>query len=49
LKQNSTSVVFRKAYNFVQVDVVSGAMILTAWAVDNDGTMTIVDGAVIKP
>jgi predicted phosphodiesterase len=49
LKQNSTSVVFRKAYNFVQVDVVSGAMTLTAWAVDNHGTMTIVDGAVIKP
>jgi hypothetical protein len=49
LKKNPSSLVFRKAYNFVQVDVTSGGMTLTARAVDNEGVATIVDQAVIKP
>jgi hypothetical protein len=42
------SLVFKEANNFVLVDVTSGEMVLTAWAVDNNGVATIVDRAAIK-
>lgn len=49
LRKNPSSLVFRKAYNFVQVEVKSGVMVLTAWTVDNDGVATTADQAVITP
>lgn len=49
LRKNPSSLVFRKAYNFVRVDVKSGVMALTAWTVDNDGVATTPDQAVITP
>jgi hypothetical protein len=49
VRKNPSSLVFRRAHNFVQVDVTSGAMTLTAWAVDNDAVATIVDRAAITP
>jgi len=49
LDKNPNSLVFRKSHHFVKVDVVPGAMVLTAWVVDNDAVSTIVDRAVITP
>jgi hypothetical protein len=47
LRENPKSLVFRETYNFVQVDVTSGELVLTAWAVDNSGVPTKADQAVI--
>jgi acid phosphatase type 7 len=47
LRGNPKSLVFREIYNFVQVDVTSEKLTLTAWAVNNSGVPTIADQAVI--
>ncbi len=41
--------VFKSAYHFVQVDVSSGMMSLTSWAVDLHGATTLIDRATISP
>ena len=46
--KNPRSLVYREAYHFVRVDVTSGELILTAWAVDKSGASTQADHAVIK-
>jgi hypothetical protein len=47
LRENPKSLVFRESYNFVQVDVTSDKLTLTAWAMDSSGVPTIADQAVI--
>ena len=47
--KNPTSLVFRKANNFVQADVTPGALTLRTWAVDNEGVTKMIDRAVIRP
>jgi hypothetical protein len=46
--KNPRSLVYREAYHFVRVDVTSGELVLTAWAVDKSGASTQADHAVIK-
>jgi hypothetical protein len=47
--KNPKSLVFREAYHFVQVDVTSTELVLTAWAVDKGGGLpTKADHAVIR-
>ena len=43
------SLVFKKANNFVLVDVTSRKMVLTAWGIDNNGVATLIDRTVITP
>jgi hypothetical protein len=47
LKENPKSLVFRESYNFVQVDVTSDKLNLTAWAMDSSGVLTIADQTVV--
>jgi 3',5'-cyclic AMP phosphodiesterase CpdA len=47
LRENPKSLVFRKIYNFVQVDVTSDKLTLTAWAVNSSGVPTIADQTAI--
>jgi hypothetical protein len=49
LGKNPDSLVFKKAHNFVKVDVTRNAMTLTAWAVESNGFVTLADQAVITP
>lgn len=41
--------VFKSAHHFVQVDVASGMMSLTSWAVDLHGATTVIDRTTISP
>jgi acid phosphatase type 7 len=43
------SLVFRKAYHFVEVGATADAMTVTAWVVDHRGVASMADHAVIEP
>ena len=49
LRRNPGSLIFRKAYHFIEVNVTAATLTLTAWAVNNTGITTVVDQSVITP
>ena len=49
LQKSPDSLVFKKAYHFVQVDVTFSKMKLTAWEVDQAGARLIIDQTTLSP
>jgi hypothetical protein len=49
LGKNPDSLVFRKAYHFIEVNVTAATLTLTAWAVNNADVATVADHVVIEP